>query len=113
MSARPVSEFEKAMNALHICDVDTADQCSVIIALARAAKTHLALNPDSILAVAQLLDVIAEKAQYLTDCIDGTVTEHGASRARDEDRTFQAEIFRQYHELRVAGPVLPPAGALS
>ena len=43
MSARPVSEFEKAMNALHICDVDTADQCSVIIALARAAKTHLAL----------------------------------------------------------------------
>lgn len=104
------TELSGVRLALQTCDTDVADHCATIVALAHAAKSHLALTPSAILSVAQLFDVIVEKAQYLTDSIDGIASDQGVSNAKERDHTLANEIYRQYRELRAAGPVLLPAG---
>ena len=114
MNALPRTKLHEARLALRTCDNNVADQCNLIVALASAAKSHLSFNPDSILQVALLLEAIVEKAQYLTDTVDGLASEQEASSAGiDRDGALQTEIYRQYHELRAAGPVLQTARAKS
>lgn len=70
-------------NNLQHCDWVAQETGEWIAALARSALHRMALDPDALADVAELLGLIAERARYLFETVDGLASDCGCSAEAD------------------------------
>lgn len=95
-----VAEYTSLRSALHSCDWQVREITEGIAALASAARHRLALDVNALGDVAVLLALMADRAQYLADSVEGMADGCGCSAFDDHTRpgnpaAVRSELQRQ------------------
>lgn len=87
------------VKALELVDSMVQDATEAIMAMAKAAKSMLALDVQSLMTVAELLTLIHDRCADVQNCVNWEAETCGANHTEEERRAVSGRLYAQHHVM--------------